>query len=696
MTNVFVAAANWYTAYFGPPNVSASLAELPANFYPDNGYDGSGVNASPGLPAEGVPYYLTQGRNVTQYQFEDDFNWIKGKHTLKLGFNFRRDLISDYDAQIANIFPIANLVSMGDFAAGGPSTSSPYFGSNYYEKVYIASNTAHLELYNIGNYFQDEFQATPKLKLTMGVRIDRTGNPLCHQGCFGTYQGSFPNNPSIDSGYNYYLGGPVKAKTWNMFPKVEVFNFQPRFGFNYAISDRTEVRGGAGIFDDLYPAGFADSVIQNFPNSNAVPIFAGALNVSGAGSTGAYADAANAATQQGFTYGESPVTIAGNLFNQLVPFSPPSIGAYFPGEFKSPVYAEYSMQIQHQVSKSDAIILTYAGNYGFHEVLQNPWINAGDGQFGDGFWNVLPLGAWSTPADGDTFGNGQFNATPADPRFGRVTAFTNNGHSNYNGALVNWKHSGHGATGQLSYTYSHSLDMISNGGEGEVFNGGALSAQLTPSVVGGGLNYANSDYDVRNNLTGDLVYEEPFKSSNKVLDYLAGGWVLGAKTYWRSGEPYSLSNGAILGEFGNLGGNLLPALASGVTVSQLKNTSTSNAHGAAYGAPSLDITQYVAAGSQTTFGTLKRNALEGPHYANTDLNVMKKFVKAEGFTLKLGINAYNVLNNVNFGAPSGNVQYPGSFGQIFGALAPPTSPYGSFQGAAVTQRLFVLHGTISF
>jgi outer membrane receptor protein involved in Fe transport len=694
-TNVFVAAANWYTAYFGPPNVSASLAALPANFYPDVDYDLSGVNGAGGLPSEGVPYYLTQGRNVTQYQFEDDFSWIKGKHTMKLGFNFRRDDVSDYDSQIANVFPIAQLATLADFVSGQASTNSNYFGANVYEKAYIASPTAHLSLYNIGIYGQDEYQVTPKLKLTLGARFDRTGNPLCHRGCFGLYEGAFPNNPGLSSPFDVGAGGPVNAAVDNAFPSIEHLNFQPRFGFNLALSDHTELRGGAGLFADLYPAGFLDGVIQNFPNSNVVPVFAGDFNVSGPGTVGAFADVANAVTQNGFKSGANATTIENTLYNQLVPYSPPSINAYFPGTFKTPIYAEYSMQLQHQLSKSDAIIVTYAGNYGYHGVLQNPWLNAGDGQFGDGFWNGLALGSWSTPASGATFGN--FSATPADPRFGRVTSYTNDGHSNYNGALITFKHSGQGLTTEFSYTYSHSLDMVSNGGEGEYFNGGAITQQLTPALGHGNLNYSNSDYDVRNNLTGDLVYEEPFKSGNKLVNYLGGGWLVGAKVYYRTGEPYSITNGAQLAPFGNLGTTLLGALASGVNVSQLKNLSTSNAHLGAYGYEStLDVNQFVGAGDQNYFGTLRRNTLYGPHYADTDMNLMKKFVKLESFTFKAGINAYNLFNDVNFGAPAGNVQNPGSFGKIYGALAPPTSPYGSFQGAAVTQRLFVLHGTLTF
>jgi hypothetical protein len=113
----------------------------------------------------------------------------------------------------------------------------------------------------------------------------------------------------------------------------------------------------------------------------------------------------------------------------------------------------------------------------------------------------------------------------------------------------------------------------------------------------------------------------------------------------------------------------------------------------------MDITQFAPASSQADFGNLRRNSLFGPHYVDTDLSVLKKIVKAEGFTFEIGANAYNVFNHVNFANPgitSTNDTSQSSFGQITGAVAPPTSPYGSFQGAAVTQRLLQVHGKITF
>jgi len=700
LTNVFVAAANWYSAYFGPANNAASQAVYPWFGVLDAGADGSGVNTASGMAALGVPYNLTQGRNVTQYQLEDDINWLKGKHAIKAGFNFRRDLVSDYDSQVETIFPFFLLYDLPDFASGNISSSSEGYGGDQYDQAYTATTTAHLALYNIGMYVQDDWQARPNLKLTIGVRFDRTGNPVCHDACFSQYRGSFPSsNASLTGAYSSAAGGPIYSANTNPFPSTQIANFQPRFGFNYGLSQKTEIRGGVGIFSDLYPAVFLDGVIQNFPNYFAPEVLSGIIAPSGAGSLAANSAAANAAVQSGFASGQGVSQINTTLTNAGVPFTPPSLGAYFTGKFNVPEYLEYSLQIQRQVSKSDAILVSYVGNYGYDEVIINPYQNASGGQFNNatGTWGVFNsnTGAFNPPG---TPGFAGLNATPADPRFTRVSTFTNNAHSNYNGGWISWKHNGHGATGQLSYTYSHSLDTISNGGEGLNFNAGSVSNQLTPSLGYGNLNYSNSDYDIRHNIVGDLVYDEPFKFSNLIANSVLGGWSLGAKTYWRTGEPFTINNSAAIASYTNLGTTLMAQRAPGVT--RLSNTTSTNPHGAV-AAPGLNIGEYqgfgggTAAIAQNSFGDIRRNAFYGPHYVDTDLALTKTVVKLERMKLVIGANAYNIFNNVNFGQPVGTLT-ASNFGEISNTDAPPTSPYGSFQGAAVTQRVLQLHGKFTF
>jgi hypothetical protein len=61
----------------------------------------------------------------------------------------------------------------------------------------------------------------------------------------------------------------------------------------------------------------------------------------------------------------------------------------------------------------------------------------------------------------------------------------------------------------------------------------------------------------------------------------------------------------------------------------------------------------------------------------------------------IGAQTYNILNHPNFLNPSGSVT-AGAFGKITSTATPPTSPYGSFQGSAVSGRVLVVTGKFTF
>ncbi|HKF49071.1 MAG TPA: carboxypeptidase regulatory-like domain-containing protein [Terracidiphilus sp.] len=685
-TNVFVAAANWYSAYFGPASNAASLAVYPYFGIPDAGLDGSGTAQNGGLSLLGVPGVLTQGRNVTQYQIVDDFTWIKGRHTFRFGENFRRDLVSDYDQRIGTVFPQLTILDLPDFTQFQLGPSNEFYPFNSFAQAFTVAQTAHLALYNIGVYAQDEFQVLNNLKLTIGGRFDRTGNPLCEKSCFSVYKSGTFGAGTLNDPYNAASGGPIVPRNDHPFPSTDALNLQGRFGFNYSLRPNTAIRGGLGMFSDLYPASFIDGVIQNFPNYFTPPVTSGIVSPTGAGNVVTAAATANTTVQSGFANGQGWGSINNALVAQGVFLSsPPSIGAYFNGQFHVPMYLEYSLQVQQQLGRYNAFTITYAGNSGYNEVIVNPFINPTSGTFD-------PVGGdWTSAGVPDIGGIGD---TPINQNYGKISEFTNNAHSNYNGLQFNVKHNGHGLAGEVSYTWSHALDDVSNAGVGLPWNGGSVTNQASPSLSGPlTLNYSNSDYDIRHNITGDVVYHEPYKSSNIALNSLLGGWVVGGKTYWRTGEPYSVESSQI-GNYGQLGSVLMAQTVSGSSRG-LTNLAPGNAHSCAINGNCLDPTQYVAAGSQTTFGNLRRNALAGPHYVNTDLNLLKDVYKHERMGFQIGASAYNVFNHANF-APPGSVIGSSTFGVISSVVAPPTSPYGSFQGAAVTQRVLVVKGRLTF
>ncbi|MGA3008833.1 MAG: carboxypeptidase-like regulatory domain-containing protein [Terracidiphilus sp.] len=725
VVNTAVVAANWYTAYFGPADTAKAQAALPFWAYFNIGADGSGTSSVPGFTNLGVPDYFPQGRNITQYQIEDDLSWIHGKHNFKFGVNFRRDLASDYDAREIVDFGFMGVYSLGDLATGSLSANpcpldannnpiistncQVFAGGNEYQQAFDSSATAHLALYNMGLYIQDDWQMLNKLKLTLGVRVDRTGDPTCGKQCFSLYNGLPASTTTVP------FNSLINAQNTNPYGSEKMV-VQPRLGFNYELDAKTGIRGGIGLFADLYPAGFLDGPIENFPNYNLESIYGGNIALGGTGSAPGNAIAGNTAVQAGFGSGGSATTINTALNNlaSAVPYSPPSLNAVFAQTFHEPQYVEYSIQIQRQLGKSDGVSLTYAGNYGYNEIMQNPYANASTGIFSSALASS-PTASWLGVgcASGSCATLGNLAAAPPNQSFSEINTFTNDARSNYNGGMAMFTHQGNGLTAHATFTWSHTLDDVSNSGLGQTFGQANVTKQLTPSLAAQNLNYSNADYDIRKNFSADFVYEEPFKTHNPIANILVSGWMVSGKIYYRTGEPISINNNNFIGLFptmsavNNTAGSssIMPEIL--VPQSKLTNNCINFSHATVAGDANgslavpvtcLDPTQYVSFtktnGTQSSFGNLRRNALYGPHYADVDAVLNKQVMKRGTAAFEIGAQFYNLLNHANFLAPGvGNTS---AFGTISTVQGPPTSPYGSFQSAAVTQRVVVVTGKITF
>jgi hypothetical protein len=124
--------------------------------------------------------------------------------------------------------------------------------------------------------------------------------------------------------------------------------------------------------------------------------------------------------------------------------------------------------------------------------------------------------------------------------------------------------------------------------------------------------------------------------------------------------------------------------------------------GNAIGKPCLAKTDFatypnsgISSPIQTDWGNTAPESFRGPGYFDLDATLLRTFKIKERFKFSLGAQAYNLLNHPNFANPSGSVT-SGSFGEITSTLGPPTSIYGTGQGASVSGRLMVLMGTFSF
>jgi hypothetical protein len=697
VTNQFVASAFYYSFPFGPANLQQTLAASPAQF--NDGSDG-GTNFSTGLGQAGRVGFDWGSHptftNSTQYQFVDDLSWLKGNHNLKFGVNFKRYDVTDGYLTVNTYAGYYTFNTLGDLAGGVLPGSA---GSNF-QQTFDQVKDVHINGYNYGIYAQDEWRATPRLLIDYGVRVDRNGNITCTTNCFSRYLGGFPppSSVTLDTPYNQTIAtGYAKV-----FPSLELAVIQPRFGFNWDTkgNGRSVLRGGAGLFADAFPGALIENQYLTFPVQYSAFVEAGNV-AQGPGSAPAFASASYNALLTGFSKGLNANQLAASL-PPGVPFSAPN--HYLPTPHTvSPRYLEWSLQFQQQLDPSDAVILSYVGNHGYDLVSYDYAIN--QNLNGNAY---VPSSLYSS------YGNGTFEdvaANPADPRFTQMGIINENAISGYNGISFIYKHiDRRGLTANFSYTYSHALDDVSNGGQAEVFNNNGLPYQIVPNHTSQ-LMYSNADYDIRHNFLADLTYVEPYHFQNKIENFAAGGWTIAGKAYWRSGLPFTVFNNNAANALFNGTGNYYvladvlnnhfshfcnsfshpcfqtPGIFNGTGLTTDNNGNTVPLYPTRNGVP---VVQPV----QTNFGNVPRNAFYGPHYADVDLSLYKNVFQRGSTQFKVGAQAFNIFNHTNFAAPNNDASLS-NLGLITSDVVAPTSPYGSF-GSPSSGRIMVVTGRFVF
>jgi hypothetical protein len=654
IVNNFIGSALYYSAIFGPVSVPTSLATFPSYFgINDGGANGGGFYAMGDFWAA-----FPQGRNVAQGQISDDLSILKGKHNVKIGINYRHEAVSDHGLQEA-VHGYYEFNSLADFAQG---VTNPDTGSAYVQS-FTPLDVAHIRFQNYGFYAQDEWAVKPNFKLTFGIRFEHANNPNCVDNCYNNLTAPFTSsnfNTSSTVAYNSI----IKTGESQPYYSTDLLVPQPRLGVVWTPKHGgTVIRAGIGLFADLTPGFLVSSVFVNPPYPYQSVIFNGD-SVGPAAVNGALAQ--YTAFKNGFTSG---ATLA--QLNNAVPggFTPPN---YFstPQHFGTPSVIKWSFEIEQPIGHKNVFIATYAGNHSYNLLTINGFANAYD----------------ANTAEFPTFGS--LPLTQRDSMFTNVTQLTNLGISNYDGVTAQFKRAlGYGFAGQIGYTWSHGLDDVSNGGAGEFYNGGtSLTSQVSPNVKN---NYSNSDYDIRNSMVADMIWDLPWKTSNHGLNYVVGGWTLSSKFYVRSGTPFSITDSQLAGELGggSIGGTMLATYKGGGLPSSCGPAAVATA--------CLNSANFVPSGSETNFGNLARNSIYGPGYTDVDTSLYKRFNLGERMHLQVGVSAYNLFNHPNFGAPGHNIAVPG-FGLITNTVTPPTSAYGSFQGSAVSGRIAVLTGKFSF
>ncbi|MGB9456809.1 MAG: carboxypeptidase-like regulatory domain-containing protein [Bryobacteraceae bacterium] len=651
LVNYFNPAFSWYESLFGPADFQKTLAALPIVL------QGSGANA-PFTTLGGLDNTWVQGRRASRFFINDNLAWTVGSHEFRFGTNNRIFRLNDYDFG-EGVVPLVTYNTLPQFIYGVASTASETFPQ---------ADSQPFNFLNLDFYAQDTWRLSRTLTWTFGVRDTYNSNPEDPHGAVARLAGSFD---SISHDVNQPLNQVIRAGQGTIFAATPAAILQPRTAIAWQMARATVLRSGFGLFSDILPGSVVDLVGTNPPYSTT---FQGGLlgTVGGAaiapGVSNSAIDATAAANLEfnsGFAQGR--LSCASGLANPNACLPPVSITAVPDGKLHAPYFIEWSLALEHQVGNALNLRAQYVGTRAVNQPYETQ------------------VNGYQTVCDGcfAPFPYGQ----PEDPRFGPVTQLNTGANSHYNGLqLTVDKRLGHGIQLQTNYTWSRCMDTVSNGG----FLPFAAGAILSPLPGELGRQYGPCDYDVRQNLTAQYVYQLPLKFRNRLLARALNGWQVSGTVLWHSGLPFSVlsapytanGNGIVQGSGPQYASVIpgvplyehkpIPGVTQPGTIQWLNPDAfvsvVDPSTGACTGGNSPQSCQ---------FGNLGRNALRGPNFFWSDVYLTKWFPVTEHVKLRIDGQFFNVLNHPNFGLPVlGYAGIPGkpSTQTGFGALSYPTSP----------------------
>ena len=613
----------------------------------------------------------------------DTFTWIHGRHNWKVGGGFsgyQNNQVFDF---VTNGFYDFN----GSISGNGFADFLLGAATDYFQGPAAPSNIRTKSAYG---FLQDEWHATPRLTLTLGVRYEYNSPKYDTLGrTFSVVPGDqstrFPNAP-----LGLVFPGDKGAPSGVNFPNKN--NWAPRVGFAWDPlgHGKTSIRGGFGMFYDILKAE------DNFQFNGAPPFFS--LSSFGFPTVGP-------GSTTPITFFSDPFGSSGNT--NTFPSKPSLSGpAYFntPGtlpfgsglffvdpHLKTPYTYQYNFSVQQELARNLIFEANYLGSssHGL-TVLQdvNPFVLGTS----DRVLNLLP-GDSSCP---DFLGNN--TSGQAGPcSFANISEFRNATKANYNALTASLikqvadSRLGH-AYFTLAYTYGHNIDTAS---------GFRQRNSQVPSYQSD-LFRASSDSDVRNRITFSGGWDLPFdRAWNSGPKRLTEGWSLFSIVTWRTGFPldvfaslpsefFFLNEGPSgAGDFTTVHANVVgPTNTFNPKVIRTFNgtsgnywfnpTSFTNAQCGDLSdpppctpGPSIFPSdgQVVANPSLATYGTLSRNFLRGPGIVNVDLTVSKTTAITERVKLEIRGEFFNIFNHAEFANPDTNIG-SGTFGQILNTGVP--------------------------
>ena len=611
-----------------------------------------------GLGNGSAPYFE---RNIDRSLF-DNLSMQRGNHTIRVGF------ISMWMQKTENASAGAASFSFSSANNGNDPFANFLLGQADAYSQPDKDTIPHLRYTNFEAYVQDDWKATRRLTLNLGVRYSYFPSPTDSNNTmlnFDPFLFNAANAPTIDPNTGTMTGPGANAATYAnglIFPKGAACaaaqavpaplvtcspwgsrvnppsnnNWGPRLGVAYDPlgNGKWAVRAGYGIFYDRTLNGiWEQNAFDDPPLVQTTTI----LNTS---------------------------TSSNNLFDAPLagsaagaPTGPVGVVATGTPAFKPPYYMDYNLSVQHEVMPNTVLEVGYVGTKGTHLLgdvdlnqptvttrLANPYV----------FENAIApyLGYAGITS--------------------RSTVFT----SNYNSLQVSLNHRmSRGLSVGVAYTWSKFLTTNSN----DRGTGASDTYNL-------GLDYGPSFLNTPQMFVMNYVYDLPFyKNEHSLAGYLLGGWELSGIVSIQSGQsqtvtqyndPWQLVTTNVATP--NCSTPPCPLYPGGIGIGPSTIYPRADQIGDPHGSKSVlkyfNTAAFVDAVGH--FGTSRPGAFLGPGYQIWDTSLMKNISFGERASLQLRLETFNTFNHGNPSSIDTGVD-DSTFGQVLGWHDPRTLQIGA-------------------
>ncbi|MBV9183249.1 MAG: TonB-dependent receptor, partial [Acidobacteria bacterium] len=478
--------------------------------------------------------------SANDYQVRDDLSWTKGAHQFKMGGSW---------ANFRKLQPL-QVSTQGNFSFGGAFTGYDFadfllgMASGYNEAA--LKDSRHWNSVSWAAYFQDDWRATKRLTLNLGLRWDgiphtaevngqmsnfypnlynpanaavfanANGTQICSganvplgSGCTAASPGLAPSPNPVLAGLLFYANGlGVPGKTpgvtnglvnnyWN--------NWGPRVGFAYDLTGRgkTIVRAGFGTFfervqgNDMYQAG-GNNLFGGQPSVTNVSLSDPHVGV----------DQNNV-----------------NISAAILPVTVNGITELNKTAYKNPTSYQFSGGVQQQLGTRTVLAVSYVGNQGRYESYRQEI-------------NLPALSVVPTLFDPSTGKyNGKANLVKPFRGYSSINVEQDGQNSHYNSLQVSLASHLRDLQFNVGYTLSRAIDPSSNiGGDGNDLN------NVTNPYAGWQFDVGPSVIDRTHVAYVNFIYDLPVfrRSSNRFAKDVLGGWQLSGIVNMMSGLPVNL------------------------------------------------------------------------------------------------------------------------------------------------------------